>query len=76
MLSNTWLSIKALQVCNDPLTSKLHVAGSDAALANQCIPASIQLGGKMAVLSTILQVLVSQGLQLAWPAHAHRQLSS
>jgi hypothetical protein len=50
-----------VQVCNDPLSSRLHVPGADAALADHCVPAAAQLGGKLAVLTHILQRLVPAG---------------
>lgn len=45
------------KICNDPLISKLHVAGSDCSLYNHCLPSSMQLGGKMAVLIQLLHRL-------------------
>ena len=57
-----------LQVCNDPVTSRLHVPGADEALADHCTPASVQLGGKMAALTTILRRLVPAGAPPSPPA--------
>ena len=41
--------------------SKLHVPGADAGLADHCVPASAQLGGKFAVLAHLLQRLIPGG---------------
>lgn len=51
-----------LQICNDPLTSMLHVPGSDSSLHNHCLPSSMQLGGKMAVLIQLLHRLEFLGM--------------
>ena len=59
-----------MQVCNDPLTSKLHVPGADAALVDHCVPACVQLGGKLAALTTLLQRLPGKGAMLLMCAHA------
>lgn len=56
------------KVCNDPLTSRLHVAGADLALRDQCTPPEVQLGGKLAVLTALLRRLVPAGAprRAAW----------
>ena len=61
-----------VQVCNDPLTSRLHVDGADAALADHCVPASVQLGGKMAMLTHLLQRLVPTGALRRARSSIHR----
>ena len=56
------------KICNDPMTSKLHVRGSDSSLRNHCLPSSMQLGGKMAVLVQLLHRLEFLGkFQCALP---------
>jgi hypothetical protein len=61
-LPRQWHHPECVQVCNDPMSSKLHVPGSDMALEDQCVPASVQLGGKMAALTTILRRLAPEGV--------------
>lgn len=52
------------KVCNDPLLSKLHVPAADACLKDMCVPATVQLGGKLAVLLQLIQRLHSLGVRL------------
>jgi SNF2 family DNA or RNA helicase len=52
------------KICNDPLLSKLHVAGVDSQLSNHCLPASVQIGGKMAILLQLLYRLHFLGAAL------------
>eukprot|EP00892_Ulva_mutabilis_P010151 jgi/Ulvmu1/7508/UM037_0052.1 len=49
------------KVCNEPLLSKLHVPGVDASLKDMCMPATAQLGGKVAILLQLLHRLRSLG---------------
>lgn len=49
------------------MSSRLHVDGADAALSDHCVPASVQLGGKMAVLTHLLQRLVPTGVANSFP---------
>lgn len=62
------------KVCNEPMLSKLHVAGVDASLKDLCVPASVQLGGKMAVLLQLLRRLRVLGVQSFILTHADLQL--
>lgn len=62
------------KICNDPLLSKLHVPGTDSSLANHCLPSTVQVGGKMAILLQLLHRLHFLGV--LWTrttacAHAH-----
>lgn len=62
-VNNTVMEMR--KVVNDPLTSRLHVPGADGSLPNQCVPACVQLGGKMAVLAAALARLLPQGAPLS-----------
>lgn len=50
------------KVCNEPVLSKLHMPASDACLKNMCVPAVVQLGGKMAVLLQLMHRLRALGM--------------
>lgn len=50
------------KVCNEPLLSKLHVPAADSCLKDMCVPATVQLGGKLAVLLQLIQRLRSLGV--------------